>query len=106
MKTRIQMMTFAMSLLGAIIRSRCLIGRQRIKIPESGAFYDVIDFNIGENVVLFGRNFHITNCDTFTRNFLRRLGVRVAEPLSMPSDPYLELRNGTMKSKSKSSHKI
>ncbi|KAI5736676.1 hypothetical protein M8J76_006034 [Diaphorina citri] len=78
----------------------CLIGRQRIKIPESGAFYDVIDFNIGENIVLFGRNFHITNCDTFTRNFLRRLGVRVAEPLSMPSDPYLELRNGTMKSKS------
>uniref|UniRef100_A0A8D9ELT9 EF-hand domain-containing family member C2 n=6 Tax=Cacopsylla melanoneura TaxID=428564 RepID=A0A8D9ELT9_9HEMI len=82
------------------IAQGCLIGRQRIKLPDSIDFYDVTDFNIGESVVLYGRTFHIVDCDTFTRNFLRRLGIRVAEPLSMPSDPYLEIRNESNKIKS------
>lgn len=32
------------------------------------------------------------DCDGFTRNFLRRLGVRVPAPLDCPSDPYTSLR--------------
>lgn len=73
----------------SIFPSGCLIGRQRIKLPESDEFYDVIDFNIGGKVVLYGRTFYITNCDVFTRNFLKRLGIRVADPVDVPPDPYM-----------------
>ncbi|XP_026683294.1 EF-hand domain-containing family member C2-like, partial [Diaphorina citri] len=53
------------------IAQGCLIGRQRIKIPESGAFYDVIDFNIGENDEL---NL-VTKVDTFPPLSLPQGGV-------------------------------
>lgn len=52
------------------------------------AFYDLIDFNIGKNVELFGRVFRIVNCDRFTRNFLNRMGIFVGDPLSYPNDPF------------------
>lgn len=77
----------------SIFPSGCLIGRQRIKLPESDEFYDVIDFNIGGKVVLYGRTFYITNCDAFTRNFLKRLGIRVADPVDVPPDPYMLSRS-------------
>lgn len=51
-------------------------------------FYDMIDFNIGKNVELFGRVFRIVNCDKFTRNFLNRMGIFVGDPLSYPTDPF------------------
>ncbi len=64
------------------------------------------NFNVGEKVVLYGRLFQITvsltpstltpspshsslqDCDEFTNNFLRKLGVRVPRPLQSPDDPY------------------
>lgn len=73
----------------------CLIRRQKIKLPTAGnspLFYDVIDFNIGKEIDIFGKVFKITNCDLFTRRFLNRLGIAVPEPLEMPLDPYIEIR--------------
>ena len=37
--------------------------------------------------------FFTKDCDEFTRNFLRKLGVRVPAPLECPSDPYTTLRD-------------
>ncbi|KAK6633223.1 hypothetical protein RUM44_003824 [Polyplax serrata] len=67
-----------------------LIARQRIRFPKpmDHGFYDMIDFNIGKNVELFGRVFRIVNCDKFTRNFLNRMGIFVGDPLSYPTDPF------------------
>ena len=35
----------------------------------------------------------ITDCDAFTRNFLTKLGVRVADPIVAPQDPYSRIRD-------------
>lgn len=55
-------------------------------------FYDIIDFNIGREVELYGRVFKITNCDRFTRTFLNRCGIFVPDPSIAPTDPYTEIR--------------
>lgn len=71
------------------------MARQRIHLPKSShsnEFYDIIDFNIGKELELHGRIFKITNCDTFTRVFLNRLGINVPDPIVTPSDPYSEIR--------------
>lgn len=43
-------------------------------------------------MVLYSRMFTVTNCDSFTRNFLTKLGVRLNEPVHIPDDPYSNLR--------------
>ncbi|KAJ4428509.1 hypothetical protein ANN_24551 [Periplaneta americana] len=67
-----------------------LISRQRIPFPppRNEDFYDILDFNIGKEVELYGRVYKITNCDKFTRLFLNRLGIHVPDPITMPPDPY------------------
>ncbi|XP_067013861.2 EF-hand domain-containing family member C2 [Anabrus simplex] len=67
-----------------------LLSRQRIPFPppRHADFYDIIDFNIGNQVEFYGRVFKITNCDRFTRVFLNRLGIHVPDPINMPDDPY------------------
>lgn len=56
--------------------------------PKHPFFYEVIDFNIGKAIEIFGKVFKITNCDHFTRNFLNRLGIPVPDPINTPDDPY------------------
>ncbi|CAG9766108.1 unnamed protein product [Ceutorhynchus assimilis] len=72
-----------------------LISRQRIRFPApmDDNFYEMIDFNIGREVELYGRVFKITNCDKFTRTFLNRCGISVSDPIVSPEDPYLQLRS-------------
>jgi hypothetical protein len=67
-----------------------LISRQRIPYPapRNEDFYDVLDFNIGKEVELYGRVYKITNCDRFTRIFLNRFGIHVPDPINIPPDPY------------------
>lgn len=72
-----------------------LIRRHRIPLPapNDDDFYSVEHFNIGNEIVLYGRKFKLTDCDEFTKNFLRKLGVRVNTPEDKPSDPYTSLRS-------------
>lgn len=72
-----------------------LISRQRIRFPApmDENFYDIIDFNVGREVELYGKVFKITNCDQFTRVFLNRLGISVPDPINSPIDPYMEVRS-------------
>lgn len=76
-----------------------LIRRHRIAKPRTGkpgeneTFYTVEDFNVRNTIDLYSRMFVITDCDSFTRNFLTKLGAIVNEPISMPSDPYTEMRD-------------
>ncbi|PSN34041.1 EF-hand domain-containing family member C2 [Blattella germanica] len=69
-----------------------LISRQRIRFPapRDEDFYDILDFNVGREVELYGRVFKITNCDRYTRHFLNRLGIHVPDPVDVPPDPYTE----------------
>lgn len=72
-----------------------LISRQRIRFsaPMDENFYDILDFNIGREVELYGKVFKVTDCDHFTRVFLNRCGITVPDPINAPSDPYLSLRS-------------
>ncbi|XP_077987330.1 EF-hand domain-containing family member C2-like [Glandiceps talaboti] len=71
-----------------------LIRRHRIPLPppNDDQYYTVEDFNVGKEITFYSRTFKITNCDQFTYNFLRKLGVRVTLPDDIPSDPYTEHR--------------
>ena len=42
------------------------------------------DFNLGKNIFLAGKNFHICNCDKFTENFLIKNGVEINKPEEIP----------------------
>ncbi|KAM6985038.1 EF-hand domain-containing family member C2 [Aplochiton taeniatus] len=71
-----------------------LIRRHRVPMPfpDDDQFYNVHHFNINQQMVLYSRTFMITDCDPFTKNFLKKLGVRVNSPTSVPEDPYSNLR--------------
>jgi hypothetical protein len=72
-----------------------IINRHRVPRPRpyDDTFYTVEDFNIQKEIEFYGKKFKITNCDAFTRNFLTKLGVRVADPVEAPHDPYQNLRD-------------
>ncbi|EKX40199.1 hypothetical protein GUITHDRAFT_52356, partial [Guillardia theta CCMP2712] len=64
--------------------------RHRAPKPGSnGEFYTVEDFDVGVEVVIFGRTYNIIDMDDFTREFYELNGISRAEPLPMPSD-YVE----------------
>ncbi|XP_068125931.1 EF-hand domain-containing family member C2 [Hyperolius riggenbachi] len=71
-----------------------IIRRHRIPLPppNDDQFYTVDHFNINKDIVLYSRTFKIVNCDEFTRNFLRKLGVRLNSPDFVPQDPYSTIR--------------
>ncbi|XP_029786818.1 EF-hand domain-containing family member C2 [Suricata suricatta] len=70
------------------------IRRHRISLPppHEDQFYTVYDFNINKDVVFYGRTFKIYDCDTFTKNFLTKLGVKLNPPGQCPEDPYEKMR--------------
>lgn len=71
-----------------------LIRRHRIPKPppNDDEFYTVEDFNLNAELNLYSKCFKITNCDEFTRNFMRKLGVRMPDSSVVPSDPYSSYR--------------
>ncbi|WAR28655.1 EFHC2-like protein [Mya arenaria] len=71
-----------------------LIRRHRVSKPPpcDDEYYTVEDFNINKEINLYSKVFKITNCDEFTRNFLKKLGVRIQESTTGPNDPYSNYR--------------
>ncbi|XP_020851710.1 EF-hand domain-containing family member C2 [Phascolarctos cinereus] len=74
------------------------IRRHRIPLPppNEDQFYTIHDFNINIDIVLYSRVFKIYNCDQFTKNFLRKMGVVVNPPGCCPADPYMKERKKTL----------
>ncbi len=55
---------------------------------EDGGFFSPADFNVGETVTIYGRTFHLTDADSFTREFMAaQLGRDMGGPLGYPDDP-------------------
>ena len=57
-----------------------LINRHRVPLPppDDHKFYTVEYFNVGNELQMYGRTFKLTNCDSFTANFLQKTGVTVS----------------------------
>ncbi|KAB5577048.1 hypothetical protein PHYPO_G00205490 [Pangasianodon hypophthalmus] len=71
-----------------------LIRRHRIPLPapDDDQFYNFHHFNINQEMDFYSRTFMITDCDLYTHNFLRKMGVRLNAPGATPTDPYTKLR--------------
>mmetsp|Transcript_42522 Transcript_42522/g.104726 ORF Transcript_42522/g.104726 Transcript_42522/m.104726 type:complete len:627 (+) Transcript_42522:74-1954(+) len=68
------------------------IKRHRIAKPD-GSFVSMADLAVGGNVTLYGRTFHLTDADAFTREFVERVEGRVEGPAEeTPLDPYNTMR--------------
>ena len=61
--------------------------------PCDDKFYTFENFNIGNELEIYGKVFHLVNADTFTKNFLMKMGVRVGTPANVPADPHTQRYN-------------
>ncbi|NWI49582.1 EFHC2 protein, partial [Calyptomena viridis] len=71
-----------------------ILRRHRIPLPApcEDQFYTIYNFNINTEVNFYGRKFKIVDGDPYTKNFLRKMGIRVNPPASCPDDPYTKER--------------
>ncbi|XP_075376212.1 EF-hand domain-containing family member C2 isoform X3 [Mycteria americana] len=71
-----------------------IVRRHRIPLPppREDQFYTIDNFNINIEVILYARRYKIIDCDQFTKNFLRKMGVRLNPPAGRPDDPYTKER--------------
>lgn len=57
-----------------------------------GPYYKLLDLVVGETVKFYGKELRITGVDTFTRDFLNKMGLTVANNENIPDDPYFTYR--------------
>ncbi|NWU99193.1 EFHC2 protein, partial [Upupa epops] len=76
------------------INQGTIVQRHRIPLPppQEDEFYTVDHFNINTEIILYARKYKIIDCDQFTKNFLRKMGVRLNPPAGCPDDPYTKER--------------
>lgn len=70
-----------------------LIRRQRLPRDDAtGEHYTFKDLKINDTVTFYGKVFHITDCDVWTKEYLLSQGLVVNNFIDMPPDPYEEDR--------------
>jgi Ca2+-binding EF-hand superfamily protein len=72
-----------------------LVKRHRVPKSAGEGFFSVDDFHIGAEVTIYGKTFRIVDCDTFTKEFLKNVGVApelVDYPEEYPEDQYTKSR--------------
>ncbi len=70
------------------IQQGVLVKRARITKPNSNEVFAFTDLNIGEELLIFGRIYRLTDCDAFTRAFMESNGIALGEPEEIPLDPF------------------
>lgn len=67
-----------------------LIRRHRVPkpAPDDDKFYTVQDLNVGAELTFYARTFALTSCDEFTKDFLKKLGIRVGQDTQPPADAH------------------
>jgi len=66
--------------------------RQQLPKDDQGNNWHWKDINIGDDLVVYGKVFRLTNCDLFTQEFLASEGIVLNSPEAIPVDPYTEGR--------------
>ena len=46
-----------------------------LRSDGSGRFIVPEDFHVGEDILIYGKNIHISTCDEYTREFYENLGI-------------------------------
>jgi len=70
-----------------------LIKRQRLPKNDQGEHWLWKDLNIGNDVVFYGKTFHICNCNNYTKEFMQSEGIMLNPDEECPHDPYTLSRN-------------
>lgn len=66
-----------------------LLKRQRVpKAHRADKFYSWTDFNVSQDMVLFGRTYRIYDCNRSTADYLHRNGIEVNAAEEAPADHY------------------
>eukprot|EP00756_Hemistasia_phaeocysticola_P008401 Hpha_TRINITY_DN14610_c2_g16::TRINITY_DN14610_c2_g16_i1::g.48389::m.48389 len=68
-----------------------LLKRHQCLRPD-GIPYTFEDLNVGHDIPLYGKVFHLVDCDTFTRKFLNGLGIEVVAGEGYPEDDHQRSR--------------
>uniref|UniRef100_A0A7S0S6H3 EF-hand domain-containing protein n=1 Tax=Chlamydomonas leiostraca TaxID=1034604 RepID=A0A7S0S6H3_9CHLO len=64
------------------------IKRHKLTKDDGVSFFSPVDFNVGQEVTIYGRTFFLVDADTFTREFYKdNLGLDMSGPLPYPDDP-------------------
>ncbi|XP_030315196.1 EF-hand domain-containing family member C2 [Calypte anna] len=76
------------------INQGTIVRRHRIPLPppREDEFYTIDNFNIDTEIIFYGRRYKIIDCDQFTKNFLRKMGIKLNPPADRPDDPYMRER--------------
>jgi len=53
----------------------CFLQRKKVLRAQDKSFLSVYDFNIGCDVEIYAKNIRIYDCDEYTREFYKNLGV-------------------------------
>lgn len=62
--------------------------RQRVSRNDGTGFIGPEDLRCGIQITLFGRTYHITGCDSFTRWYYREIGVEIGENEEVQEDAW------------------
>ena len=54
----------------------------------TGEHWQWKDLNVGNNVVFYGKTFHIYSCNNYTKEFMSSEGIMLNPDEGCPSDPY------------------
>ncbi|KAK5646680.1 hypothetical protein RI129_005144 [Pyrocoelia pectoralis] len=67
---------------------------RRGKIPKNnlGHYWHWKDLQIGRDMAINGVVYHTTDCDLFTREFMRSQGLMMGDTEETPPDPYTQVR--------------
>uniref|UniRef100_A0A1Y1MR06 DM10 domain-containing protein n=3 Tax=Photinus pyralis TaxID=7054 RepID=A0A1Y1MR06_PHOPY len=67
---------------------------RRGKIPKNnlGNYWHWKDLQVGKDIAINGVVYHTTDCDLFTREFMRSQGLIMGDPEEIPPDPYTQVR--------------
>jgi hypothetical protein len=77
-----------------------LVKRHRVPNPaRPGDFFSAGDLRVGADVTIYGKTFHIANCDAFTRNYCDEQGEPQPANEEMPVDEYLRARAAAVNAK-------
>lgn len=77
--------------------------RSKVAKPGSSRFYQIDDLKIGNEVMIYGRKFHIVNCNGSTKDYVLEhhdWGLKDVEPLPLPRDHFSESIKAKMRRES------
>ncbi|XP_076337709.1 EF-hand domain-containing protein 1-like isoform X1 [Tachypleus tridentatus] len=74
-----------------------LVIRQKVPKNNEGEFFSWKDLNIEEDITIYGRTYHIVDCDKWSREYLVSQGIHVPSSKQLPADPYFKKRQKDFK---------